>query len=95
MSEIPFEVAAMATTNRSRTNYFTWSTEMELLLVKAVGAHKAHIKSKLQADTYEVKYNRLVAARKVFSVQGSRQTWSTIQGKFRIMSMSGAEFLAQ
>jgi hypothetical protein len=78
---------------------------MDFLLVKAVGAHKAHIKSKLQAVTYDGKYNRVIIdlwAREMFAEQGSSQTWSTIQGKFsslcgkfRTISVGGAEFLAQ
>ena len=86
MSETTIMVAAAAVNKVARTNYLSWTPEMELQLVKAVSVHKAHIKSKLQSETYEVKYNRVIIdlwGRRVFSEQGSSQTWSTVQAKFR------------
>ena len=70
-------VAAATVNKAARTKYLSWTTEMELLLVKAVSVHKAYIKSKLQSETYEVKYNRVIIdlwGRRVFSEQGSSQT---------------------
>ena len=77
MSETTITVAAATVNKAARTNYLSWTPEMELLLVKAVSVHKAYIKSKLQSETYEVKYNRVIIdlwGRRVFSEQGSSQT---------------------
>ena len=57
-------------------------------LVKAVCANKAHMKSKNTSDTYEVKFDRVIAdlwTRKMFDEQDGKQSWTTIQAKFRAL----------
>lgn len=78
------QVAAVAAA--PKVKYFKWTPEMEELLVRAVMAHKAFKKSKSVSETYEVKYNRVINdlwARKVFSDQGPKQVWTTMQAKLR------------
>jgi hypothetical protein len=85
MLESSEEVVAVAAAPKSRNGYFKWTDEMEELLVKEVMA-KAYKKSKSVNETYEVKYYRVIVdlwPRKVFSYQGSKQAWTTVQAKFR------------
>ena len=86
MSEASNEVAIVATAPKARNSYFKWTDDMEGMLVKAVMANKAYKKSKSVNETYEVKYNRVIIdlwSRKVFSDQGPKQVWTTVQAKFR------------
>jgi hypothetical protein len=81
------EVVVVAAAPKARNGYFKWTDEMEELLVKAVMASKAYKKSKSVNETYEVKYNRVIVdlwSRKVFSDQGPKQAWTTVQAKFFI-----------
>ena len=82
MSEASNEVAIVATAPKARNSYFKWTDDMEGMLVKAVMANKAYKKSKSVNETYEVKYNRVIIdlwSRKVFSDQGPKQAWTTVQ----------------
>ena len=86
MSEVSSEAVVVAVTPKVKSNYFKWTSEMEKQLAKAVCANKAHMKSKNVGETYEVKYDRVISDlwnRKMFNEQGVKQSWTTIQAKFR------------
>jgi hypothetical protein len=79
MFEVSSEAVVVAVIPKVKSNYFKWTSEMEKQL--AVCANKAHMKSKNVGETYEVKYDRVISD--LFNEQGVKQSWTTIQAKFR------------